>query len=161
MGNSQVRFQEDVIRDFEETTPFNRAEIAHAFKIFKELYILHQRQHPDDNVSPHHIQQSNGFANPDCQLPVKFIADNFDKLQSNPFGQRICKAFCTSDDGLMSFTEFVDMVSSFSPKADLEKKIFHAFQIFDFDGDNLINRKDLYTMIDLMTAEGNYVSVYM
>ena len=39
-------------------------------------------------------------------------------------------------------------------KADIEIKIFHAFQIFDIDGDGLISRQDMYTMIDLMAGEG-------
>ena len=151
MGNKQVKFQESVIRDFEETTPFNRAEIAHAFTIFTDLYAIFENSPESaNNSSPHHILTGH-FANPDCELPVEFIANNFEKLRNNPFKFQICKAFCTSGNGLMSFTEFVDMVSSFSPKADLEKKIFHAFQIFDFDGDGLINRKDLTDMIDMMT----------
>ncbi len=155
MGNKQIKFQEKIIRDFEETTPFNRAEIAHTFSIFSDLYHEYTTQHPHELTSqPHHIITSEGFANPECELPVDFIADKFTKLHSNPFSKQICNAFCTSDSGFMSFTEFIDMVSSFSPKADLEKKIFHAFQIFDFDHDHLLNRKDLYMMIDMMTQEG-------
>ena len=157
MGNKQFKFQENVIRDFEETTPFNRAEITHTFNIFSDLYYFYANQHPDELASrPHHILTGDGFANPECVLPIDFIAKNFTKLQSNPFSQQICNAFCTSDNGLMSFTEFVDMVSSLSPKTDLEKKIFHAFQIFDFDRDHLLNREDLYKMIDMMTHEGMY-----
>ena len=36
-------------------------------------------------------------------------------------------------------------------KADIEIKIF---QIFDIDGDGLISRQDMYTMIDVMAGEG-------
>ena len=39
-------------------------------------------------------------------------------------------------------------------KADIEIKIFHVFQIFDIDGDGLISRHDMYTMIDVMAGEG-------
>ena len=158
MGTRQAKFQERTLREFEETTPFNRAEIVHAFSIFSELY-TQQLQTTNLDRSPHHIRTGDGFANPDCEIPIEFITENFTKLQNNPFKEQICKAFCTSDSGLMSFTEFLDMVSSFSPKADIEKKIFHAFQIFDVDGDGLINRDDLYKVIDMMTGEGMYLIV--
>lgn len=157
MGSSQAKFDERTIRDFEETTPFNRAEIAHTFGHFVELYELYQNSPECDHDRPHHIRTGRGFANPDCELPVEFIANNFTKLHCNPFRTRICNAFCTSDSGWMCFTEFVDMVSSFSPKADLEKKIFHAFQIFDFNGDGLLKRDDLYKMIDLMTHNSEWI----
>ena len=159
MGGKQVKFQEEVIREFEETTPFNRAEIAHTFNIFRSLYENFEKytmqQIQDDVInSPHHIITPLGFANPECAISIEFITENFKTLLNNPFKNKICQAFCTSDNGLMSFTEFLDMVSSFSPKADIEKKIFHAFQIFDIDGDGLISRQDMYTMIDLMAGEG-------
>lgn len=37
-------------------------------------------------------------------------------MQVNPFRQQICEIFATSDTGMMSFIEFLDMVSAFSPK---------------------------------------------
>ena len=156
MGAKQVKFQEELIREFEETTPFNRAEIAHTFSIFRSLYEKYSVQQIQDDVinSPHHIITHRGFANPECSISIEFITENFQTLKNNPFKNKICQAFCTSDNGLMSFTEFLDMVSSFSPKADIEKKIFHAFQIFDIDGDGLISRQDMYTMIDVMAGEG-------
>ena len=153
MGNQQVKFQEETLQEFEETTPFNRAEITHAFVRFTDLYNAFYRDSTEMN-SPHHIRNNHGFANPLCSLPLTYIMDELPELKNNPFKYRICKAFCVSDSGQMNFTEFLDMVSSFSPKADIEKKIYHAFQIFDVDGDGLLSRNDLYTIMDMMAGIG-------
>lgn len=149
MGNKQARFKEETIRDLEETTPFNRAEIQHTFRVFSELY----DKEPDDVVVVTLLTTEDGFANPECEVSIETIVNHFPQLYCNPFKRQICTTFCTSDNGKMQFVEFLDMVSSFSPKADLEKKIFHAFQIFDFDRDGLISRDDMNKMIDMMTHE--------
>ena len=156
MGGKQAKFQEKQLRDFEELTPFNRAEISHAFSRFTELYVKYYGQSAAQPMedSPHHIRDNQGFANPFAALPVTFIMEELPELTTNPFKYRICKAFCVSDNNLMNFTEFLDMVSSFSPKADLDKKIHHAFQIFDMNGDGVLSRSDLYDMMDMMTGVG-------
>lgn len=158
MGGKQVKFQEETLQEFEETTPFNRAEISHTFARFRELYeLFHVSNIGLDQDAPHHITTNHGFANPHCSLPVTFIMEELLELKNNPFKYRICRAFCVSDNGQMSFTEFLDMVSSFSPKADLEKKIFHAFQVFDIDGDGVISRSDMYSMMEMMTGIGKSI----
>ena len=157
MGAKQVKFREDVLREFEETTPFNRAEITHSFHRFKSLYDDYYENNPDDaggSSSPVHITTSEGFANPDSAVPIECIVQNFSELKNNPFRQRMCEAFCVSTDDMMTFTEFLDMVSSFSPRADLDKKIYHAFQIYDWDKDGVISREDMYNVMDVMTGIG-------
>lgn len=37
-------------------------------------------------------------------------------LQMNPFAERMCDVFMATDTGEMRFLEFLDMVSTFSPK---------------------------------------------
>ena len=156
-----MKFEADKLQEFEETTPFNRAEISHTFARFRELYNLFH-QNAIDNFQDsglHHIIDNHGFANPLCSLPITFIAEELPELKNNPFKYRICKAFCISDNGQINFMEFLDMISSFSPKADLEKKIFHAFQIFDIDGDGVISRSDMYAMMEMMTGISKSLSL--
>lgn len=147
MGSNQVKFDEENLREFEETTPFNRAEIIYTFKVFRELA---------GEYAPHSVktETEDGFANPDASLPVSHIVATLPQLKNNPFGERICNTFAASSDGNMSFTEFLDMVSSLSPKVDPKKRVFHAFQIFDIDGDGVISRQDMYNMMDMLTGTG-------
>jgi Ca2+-binding EF-hand superfamily protein len=148
MGGNQVKFHTKDLEEFEETTPFNKAEISHTFVRFRELYVAY----PQSDSSVYHIVNNQGIANPKCSLPISFITKNLPELKNNPFREQICQAFCLSADGMMNFIEFLEMVSSFSPKADTEKKIYHAFQIFDIDKDRLLSRKDLYCVMDMMTG---------
>ena len=146
MGSNQVRFAEEHIQEFEETTSFNRAEIIYTFNVFREL---------GDEYTPRpNMITTDGLANPDASLPITHIINTLPQLKNNPFNERICNTFVASDNGNMSFTEFLDMVSSLSPKADPEKKVFHAFQIFDIDGDGVISRKDMYKLLDMLVFTG-------
>ncbi|NXL93457.1 CIB1 protein, partial [Alectura lathami] len=76
--------------------------------------------------------------------------------QANPFQHRICHVFSTSEDrdGSMSFEDFLDMLSVFSDSATLDVKSHYAFQIFDFDDDGTLDRKDLEKLVDCLTGEG-------
>lgn len=51
--------------------------------------------------------------------------------KSNPFRDRICRVFSTSEskDGL-TFEDFLDLLSAFSDSATLEIKSHYAFRIF-------------------------------
>lgn len=40
----------------------------------------------------------------------------FYSLQANPFREKMCDIFSVSMNGMMTFVEFVDMISAFSPK---------------------------------------------
>lgn len=53
-------------------------------------------------------------------------------LQSNPFKERICQVFSTSEqkDGSLTFEDFLDLLSAFSDSATLEIKSHYAFRIF-------------------------------
>ena len=160
MGASQVKFEERTLREYEETTPFNRSEIAHAFKLFAGMYHDYHSANRADNIDinvEHIYMGREGFANTEAALPVDYIVQNFPHLKANPLGRRICQAFVVSTNGLMTFTEFLDMVSSMSPKTELAKKVPHAFQIFDLDGDGLISRQDMHDLMDLLTeGEDNW-----
>lgn len=53
-------------------------------------------------------------------------------FQSNPFRQRICHVFSTSEekDDSLSFEDFLDLLSAFSDSATPEIKSHYAFRIF-------------------------------
>ena len=153
MGSNLVKFAEEHLQEFEETTTLNRAEIIHAFDVFRELGDSHTPQPT--------MLTEDGFADPDAFLPISHIVATLPQLKYNPFNERICNTFVVSDDGNMSFTEFLDMLSSLSPKADPQKKIFHAFQIFDIDGDGVISRNDLYNVMDMMISTSGWLSLVL
>lgn len=54
----------------------------------------------------------------------------YPELRVNPFGDRICKVFSSSNDGDCTFEDFLDMMSVFSDAAPKAVKAEHAFRIF-------------------------------
>lgn len=102
----------------------------------------------------------------------------YPELRVNPFGDRICKVFSSSQDGDCTFEDFLDMMSVFSDAAPKAVKAEHAFRIFgksnifsfiynasktifilltiflfiDFDGDDMLGVGDLRQVIDRLTA---------
>lgn len=52
------------------------------------------------------------------------------ELATNPFGERICQVFSSSQDGDCTFEDFLDMTSVFSPSAPADVKAEHVFRIF-------------------------------
>ena len=51
-------------------------------------------------------------------------------LQENPFRDRIVKVFSSSNDGQMTFEDFLDMMSVFSDNAPKSVKVEYAFRIY-------------------------------
>lgn len=148
MGSKQAKFDEETMKEFEATTPLNRAEIYHAFYRFQEIYLEYQSASTE--VLPP-LLTSTGSINTEAALPVDTLAERMQELKENPFRGRICEIFATSGRGLMSFVEYLDMVSAFSPKNDTYQKTFHAFQIYDVDRDGVISRDDLSAVLDMIT----------
>lgn len=62
----------------------------------------------------------------------------YPELRVNPFGDRICKVFSSSQDGDCTFEDFLDMMSVFSDAAPKAVKAEHAFRIFGKRTDQLI-----------------------
>lgn len=54
----------------------------------------------------------------------------YPELRVNPFGDRICKVFSSSNDGDCTFEDFLDMMSVFSDACPKAVKAEHAFRIF-------------------------------
>lgn len=54
----------------------------------------------------------------------------YPELRVNPFGDRICHIFSSSQDGDCTFEDFLNMMSVFSNEAPKAVKAEHAFRIF-------------------------------
>ena len=54
----------------------------------------------------------------------------FAYFQVNPFKDRICDVFSSTDDGNMTFEDFLDMMSVFSDGAPKNVKVEYAFRIY-------------------------------
>lgn len=52
------------------------------------------------------------------------------ELAANPFGERMCQVFSSSQDGDCTFEDFLDMMSVFSPMTPADVKAEHVFRIF-------------------------------
>ncbi|CAG0887889.1 unnamed protein product [Darwinula stevensoni] len=134
MGLSQGKeFTEDELEDYQNLTYLTKKEIFHAYKKFRAL-------------DPEAVKQSK--RNP---LPMVSVAA-LPLLRVNPFADRICQVFSSSQDGDISFEDFLDMMSVFSEAAPKSVKVEYAFRIFDFDGDDLLGFGDLTTILDRLTS---------
>lgn len=52
------------------------------------------------------------------------------ELAANPFGERMCHVFSSSQDGDCTFEDFLDMMSVFSPMAPADVKAELVFRVF-------------------------------
>lgn len=73
-----------------------------------------------------------------------------DELLYNPFAARISEIFSEDGSGRMSFKNFLEMFSVFSPRASFDVKVIFLFAIWDFDGDDVLGKKDIKQGLDLL-----------
>uniref|UniRef100_A0A8C3IJW3 Calcium and integrin binding 1 n=1 Tax=Chrysemys picta bellii TaxID=8478 RepID=A0A8C3IJW3_CHRPI len=123
----------------QELTFLTKQEILLAHKRFRELLSKEERE----SILQKRVPKSKILTLPE--------------LKANPFRDRICRVFSTSEDGdgSMSFEDFLDMLSVFSDSATSEIKSHYAFRIFDFDDDGTLDRKDLEKLVNCLTGEGD------
>jgi len=57
-----------------------------------------------------------------------------DELLYNPFAARIADIFSEDGSGRLSFKNFLELFSVFSPRASFDVKVIFLFAIWDFDG---------------------------
>ncbi|XP_053694054.1 calcium and integrin-binding protein 1-like [Sabethes cyaneus] len=138
MGQVKSQFTEEELQDYEDLTYFTKKEILYAHKKFKSL-------------APEKVGH-----NKNARLSMNKILQ-YPELRVNPFGDRICKVF-SSNNGEISFEDFLDMMSVFSDAAPKSVKAEHAFRIFDFDGDDMIGKNDLKQVIQRLTGYNNALS---
>ncbi|KAJ8726071.1 hypothetical protein PYW07_000769 [Mythimna separata] len=129
MGQGKSQFTEEELQDYEDLTYFTKKEVLYAHQKFKAL-------------APEKVGH-----NKNAKLPMLKILQ-YPELRVNPFRDRICKVFSSSNDGDCTFEDFLDMMSVFSEMAPKAVKAEHAFRIFDFDGDDMIGVSDLREVIE-------------
>eukprot|EP00049_Salpingoeca_infusionum_P003437 m.66595 g.66595 ORF g.66595 m.66595 type:complete len:192 (+) comp12126_c1_seq1:262-837(+) len=88
-------------------------------------------------------------------LPIESICNHprMPELIHNPFAHDICKVFSSDGEGL-TFLEFLDMVSSFSPRASRERKLLVAFNVYDKDRDGFIGISDIDAILHKICGDG-------
>eukprot|EP00127_Corallochytrium_limacisporum_P005403 Clim_evm15s204 gene=Clim_evmTU15s204 len=123
MGNAQTRLSEEQLEEYQECTFFTRREIMRIFKRFNTM-------NPENKpyLTPSEVM-------------------NIPELRNNPFRSRICQVFSEDGTGKMTFDDFLDMLSVFSENATRDVKASYAFKIYDFDGDNYLDKNDLMSTL--------------
>ncbi|CAL8069651.1 unnamed protein product [Orchesella dallaii] len=134
MGSKQSVFTEQEMDDYLDLTFFTKREIELCYQKFKSL-------------APEIV-----LKNRDVRLPMNTI-QTMPELKMNPFNDRICKVFSTSNDGHMTFEDFLDMMSVFSEDAPVSVKAEYAFKIFDFDEDDMMGPEDLEQLINRLLGD--------
>lgn len=129
MGQGKSQFTEEELQDYEDLTYFTKKEILYAHRKFKAL-------------APEKVGH-----NKNAKLPMSKIL-LYPELSVNPFGDRLCRIFSSSQDGDLTFEDFLDMMSILSDTAPKSVKAEHAFRIFDFDGDDMLGVSDLRKVIN-------------
>ncbi|KAK2842084.1 hypothetical protein Q5P01_012284 [Channa striata] len=138
MGTGASQLDKDSLLKYEELTFLTKQEILLAHKKFIQLF--------EGKKRPPELQTS--------RVPKHKIITVLE-LQYNPFRDRICHVFSTSEmnNGSLTFEDFLDLLSAFSDSATLEIKSHYAFRIFDFDDDGTLGCGDLEKLINLLTGE--------
>ncbi|XP_017787055.1 PREDICTED: calcium and integrin-binding family member 2 [Nicrophorus vespilloides] len=138
MGNKLVTFSEQQLENYQDCTFFTRKEILRVHKRFREVR--------SDLVPKNMIE--------DQPVTIRIPLESMEKLpelKENPFRSRICEVFSRDGKGNLSFEDFLDLLSVFSEQAPRDIKVFYAFRIYDFDGDQHIGSEDLDQAIRLLT----------
>ncbi|KAG8229200.1 hypothetical protein J437_LFUL001072 [Ladona fulva] len=133
MGQGKSQFTEEELQDYQDLTYFSKKEVLYAHQKFKAL-------------APERVGH-----NRNAKLPMSKVLQ-YPELRVNPFGDRICRVFSSSQDGDCTFEDFLDMMSVFSEDAPKSVKAEHAFRIFDFDGDDMLGIGDLREVVDRLTG---------
>ncbi|XP_063226028.1 calcium and integrin-binding family member 2 [Bacillus rossius redtenbacheri] len=139
MGNKVVTFTEQQLEDYQDCTFFTRKEILRVHKKFREMCpeLVPKCMTGNEPVAVH--------------IPREKI-ENLPELRENPFRHRICEVFSHDGRGNMNFEDFLDLLSVFSEQAPRDIKVFYAFKIYDFDGDQHLGPGDLEQTLRLLTG---------
>ncbi|KAG7267575.1 hypothetical protein CRUP_005995 [Coryphaenoides rupestris] len=135
MGTTASQLGKDLLSEYQELTFLTKQEILLAHKRFTELLSKEERSHPNPSV------------------PIDTLL-TLPELKSNPFRNRICRVFSSSESkDSLTFEDFLDLLSAFSDSATLEIKSHYAFSIFDFDEDGTLDEVDLEKLVNCLTGE--------
>lgn len=139
MGGSHGRFTKGELQEYADLTYFSKKEILQMYKRFRLI---------DPSIRTTDRYVSIRFEKV-CQIP---------ELKVNPFCDRICKVFASSDDGTFVFEDFLDMMSAFSDLAPKSVKAEWAFKIYDFNEDDCIDYEDLAKVVNRLTGDSGVLT---
>merc|ERR1712123_129074 len=74
------------------------------------------------------------------------------ELQQNPLVRRVIDIFDDDGNGEVDFKEFIQGLSHFSAKGDMESKLRFAFRIYDMDNDGYISNGELFQVLKMMVG---------
>lgn len=120
----------------QECTFFSKNDVIRIYKKFK-------------NLDPPNVPNE---YTPDYRMSEMKLTE-MKELKENPFRERIYKVLSTDGSGTLSFDEFLDLHSVFNTRAPNGVKVAYLFQIYDFDGDCKLGRKDIEMVIQRITDE--------
>lgn len=126
---ANVSVTEADVKEMKIPSPFSRRELKRLHKRFKKL--------DADN---------SGTLTSDEFLAIP-------GLEQNPLVQRVISVFDTDGNDSVDFREFVSALSIFAGQANHKEKLLFAFKLYDVDGDDLISREDLYSVLKTMVGD--------
>merc|ERR1712045_1006464 len=74
------------------------------------------------------------------------------ELQQNPLVRRVIDIFDDDNNGEVDFKEFIQGLSHFSAKGDMESKLKFAFRIYDMDNDGFVSNGELFQVLKMMVG---------
>merc|ERR1712106_22927 len=74
------------------------------------------------------------------------------ELQQNPLVRRVIDIFDDDGNGEVDFKEFIQGLSHFSAKGDMESKLRFAFRIYDMDNDGCVSNGELFQVLKMMVG---------
>ncbi|XP_058120755.1 calcium and integrin-binding family member 2-like [Anopheles ziemanni] len=132
MGSKTSIITNEQLEEYVELTYLNKSEI---------IYILQKCLALD---GARDFSFTKRFPEPD-------VVDLFPQLKHNPFRDRLLYVFSSENDDRFSFEDLLDLFSVLSDKCPLAVKATWAFQLYDFDNDNLITKEDILMLCDRLT----------
>merc|ERR1719391_706514 len=98
MGSGQSIISKEDMEAYKQLTYFTEAEIKNCLQKFSELL---------DPATP-----MKSVHDPQARVLHENVVNGLQELKVNPFAKRICQVFSPNSGQLMTFEEFLDMLSS-------------------------------------------------
>merc|ERR1712212_747707 len=138
MGGHHSKITKQELEAYKQLTFFTEKEILKCLDRFVKLI--------GDDV----IRTVKSINDERCKVSFNHVVNNMEELKVNPFAHRLCETFAQSEEFLI-FEEFLDMMSVLSEAAPPQVKAEWAFQVYDYDGDNMLGRGDIAQVVAALT----------